>query len=207
MNQNLPVLLSSGSQVVAVAVAGCGLRRHPCHRCSRDAACPFLSLLMMFLLHGGCGGGAWRRRRWRFVAVAVALAAVGVGIGIGTGISTAKTYVLPATGRKRVPETSKKRDRRSKKALPSPPSPTPTSCSIPPSWSAATFPGYILTPYTLPSAIFTKLGTTLLQLFFSRGKQKGHIACVCIFSIAAQHEFRIGLNGRGYVLWLDAYDA
>ena len=55
---------------------------------------------------------------------------------------TAKTYVLPATARKRVPETSKKRGRRSKNALPSPPGPTPASCSIPPSWSAATFPGY-----------------------------------------------------------------
>ena len=31
-----------------------------------------------------------------------------------------------------------------KTALPSPPGPSPASCSIPPSWSAATFPGYIL---------------------------------------------------------------
>ena len=56
---------------------------------------------------------------------------------------TAKTYVLPATARKRVPDTSKKLGRRSKTALPSPPSPTPASCSIPPSWSAVTFAGHM----------------------------------------------------------------
>ena len=46
------------------------------------------------------------------------------------GLYPAKTYVLPATARKRLPETSKKRGSCSKNALPSPPTP-PALCSIP----------------------------------------------------------------------------